>query len=84
MIDEEKSIESLVSTMEQELCDMWGINNQTKFVFYYDESNNCRKFGGDDSKQQFNTEYTTDYVLVRLVKKRKTLLMCHLKHLGSL
>lgn len=31
---------------------MWGINNQTKYVFYYDESNSCRKFWVDDSKQQ--------------------------------
>lgn len=41
---EEKNIDLLVS-MQQEICDMWGINNQTKYVFYYDESNNCRKFG---------------------------------------
>ena len=33
----EKNIDPLV-TMQQELCDMWGINNQTKYVFYYDES----------------------------------------------
>lgn len=50
---EEKNIDPLVF-MQQELCDMWGINNQTKYVFYYDESNNCRKFWGDDSKQQFS------------------------------
>ena len=48
---------------------MWGINNQTKYVFYYDESNNCRKFWVDDSKQQFNTDYTADFVLAGLVKK---------------
>lgn len=50
---EEKNIDPLVF-MQQELCDMWGINNQTKYVFYYDESNNCRKFCGDGSKQQFS------------------------------
>lgn len=30
---------------------------------YYDESNNYRKFWVDDSKQQFNTDYTADFVL---------------------
>ena len=67
-MDGEKNIDPLVS-MQQELCDVWGINNQTKYVFYYDESNNCRKFWVDDSKQQFNTDYTADFVLAGLVKK---------------
>ena len=65
---DEKNIDPLVS-MQQELCDMWGIDNQTKYVFYYDESNNCRKFWVDDSKQQFNTEHTADFVLAGLVRK---------------
>lgn len=69
-MDGEKNIDPLVS-MQQELCDMWGINNQTKYVFYYDESNNCRKFWVDDSKQQFNTDYTADFVLAGLVKKEE-------------
>lgn len=30
------------------------IDNQTKNVFYYNEGNNCRKFWGDGSKQQFS------------------------------
>lgn len=64
----ERNIDPLVS-LQQELCDMWGINNQTRYVFYYDESNNCRKFWVDDSKQQFNTDYTADFVLAGLVKK---------------
>lgn len=67
---EEKNIDPLVS-MQQELCDMWGINNQTKYVFYYDESNNCRKFWVDDSKQQFNTDHTADFVLAGLVRKEE-------------
>lgn len=67
-MDGEKNIDPLVS-MQQELCDVWEINNQTKYVFYYDESNNCRKFWVDDSKQQFNTDYTADFVLAGLVKK---------------
>lgn len=67
---EEKNIDPLVS-MQQELCAMWGINNQTKYVFYYDESNNCRKFWVDDSKQQFNTDHTADFVLAGLVRKEE-------------
>lgn len=66
----EKNIDPLV-TMQQELCDMWGINSQTKYVFYYDESNNCRKFWVDDSKQQFNTDHTADFVLAGLVRKEE-------------
>ena len=50
---DEKNMAPLVS-MQQELYDMREIDNQTKNVFYYDESNNCRKFWGDDSKQQFS------------------------------
>lgn len=69
-MNREKNIDPLVY-MQQELCDMWGINNQAKYVFYYDESNNCRKFWVDDSKQQFNTDYTADFVLAGLVKKEK-------------
>lgn len=69
-MDNERNIDPLVS-LQQELCDMWGINNQTKYVFYYDESNNCRKFWVDDSKQQFNTDYTADFVLAGLVKKEE-------------
>lgn len=69
-MDNERNIDPLVS-LQQGLCDMWGINNQTKYVFYYDESNNCRKFWVDDSKQQFNTDYTADFVLAGLVKKEE-------------
>lgn len=50
---DEKNMATLVS-MQQELYDMREIDNQTKNVFYYDESNNCRKFWGDGSKQQFS------------------------------
>ena len=50
---DEKNRAQLVS-MQQELYDMREIDNQTKNVFYYDESNNCRKFWGDGSKQQFS------------------------------
>ena len=69
-MDGEMNIDPLVS-MQHELCYMWEINNQTKYVFYYDESNNCRKFWVDDSKQQFNTDYTADFVLAGLVRKEE-------------
>jgi hypothetical protein len=69
----ENNIDPLVS-MQQKLCDMWGINNQTKYVFYYDESNNCRKFWVDDSKHQFNTDYAADFVLAGLVKKEEDII----------
>lgn len=68
-MDGEKNIDPLVSK-QQELCDMWGIDNQTKYVFYYDESNNCRKFWVN-CKQQFNTDYREDFVLAGLVKKEE-------------
>lgn len=67
-MDGEKNIDSSVDR-QQEWYDMWGIDNKKKYVFYYDESNNCRKFGVDDSKRQFNTDYTADFVLAGVVKK---------------
>lgn len=64
----EKDLDALVY-IQQELCHMWRIDNQKKYIFYYDESNNCRKFWIDDSKQQFNTDYVADFVLAGIVKK---------------
>lgn len=55
-MEENKNTDPLVS-MQQELCEMWGIDNQKKYVFYYDESNNCRKFWVDDSKQMLQECY---------------------------
>lgn len=55
-LEENKNTDPLVS-MQQELCEMWGIDNQKKYVFYYDESNNCRKFWVDDSKQMLQECY---------------------------
>ena len=43
-MDNERNIDPLVS-LQQELCDMWGINNQTKYVFYYDEVIIVENFG---------------------------------------
>lgn len=55
--------------MKQMECDIWNIQNKKNYVFYYDESNNCRKFWVNNSKQQFNTDYKADFVLAGVVKK---------------
>ena len=65
-----EKIDPLVA-LQQDVCNLWNIDNQTKYVFYYDESNNCRKFWADDSKQVFNTDYTADFVLAGLVRKEE-------------
>ena len=38
-MNNEEKIDPLVA-MQQDVCNMWKIDNQTKYVFYYDESNN--------------------------------------------
>lgn len=82
LLDENKNTDPFVS-MQQDLCEMWGIDNQKKYVFYYDESNNCRKFWVDNNKQKFNTDFKSDFVLAGLVKKKKMLLKHHLRHLEN-
>ena len=69
-MNNEEKIDPL-DAMQQDVCNMWNIDNQTKYVFYYDESNNCRKFWVDDRKQLFNTDYTADFVLAGLVRKEE-------------
>ncbi len=73
MQEEKNSIDPFVS-MQQDVCDMWGINNKKKYVFYYDESNNCRKFWVDESKGKFNTDYLTDFVLAGVVREEKDMI----------
>lgn len=68
-MSDEKQVESR-DVMEQELYDMWWIKNKERYIFYYDESNNCRKFWVDDVKMQFNADYTADFVLAGVVKKK--------------
>ena len=68
-MSDEKQVESR-DVMEQELYDMWGIKNKERYIFYYDESNNWRKFWVDDVKMQFNVDYTADFVLAGVVKKK--------------
>ena len=40
--------------LDQTYLDMWGINTNEEMFFYYDESNNCRKFWLDYDKTDFN------------------------------
>ena len=82
-MSDEKQVESR-DVMEQELYDIWWIKNKERYIFYYDESNNCRKFWVDDVKMQFNADYTADFVLAGVVKKKMKILLLHLKCLDSL
>ena len=49
-----QSDEKRMREVEQEWYAMQGFKTDIKCHFYYDESNNCRKFCGDGSKQQFS------------------------------
>lgn len=42
---------------------MWGINPNEEMFFYYDESNNCRRFLLSEDKQNFNTDIDADFVI---------------------
>lgn len=48
---------------DEEYLHMWGVNTEEKLNFYYDESNNCRKFWIDSDKNTFNYDYRADFVL---------------------
>lgn len=65
-----KNLEEL-STNEYFLdcAQIWGFNANEKFNFYYDESNNCRKFWvrEKDGKAEFNVNPNEDFVLAGVV-----------------
>lgn len=42
---------------------LWGVNVDEELHFYYDESNNCRKFWIDPTKVDFNHNPEADFVL---------------------
>lgn len=42
---------------------LWGVNLDEELHFYYDESNNCRKFWIDPGKGDFNHNPEADFVL---------------------
>ena len=41
------------SFSDKEYYAMWGVNTEEDMHFYYDESNNCRKFWLDSTKENF-------------------------------
>lgn len=49
--------------LDQDYYNMWGVNTKEKMFFYYDESNNCRKFWLDSNKDDFNNDPNADFVL---------------------
>lgn len=51
--------------------EMWGINPNEELHFYYDESNNCRKFSLNSEKENFNHDYTADFVLAGIATKNE-------------
>ena len=40
-----------------------GVMYNKKYTFYYDETNNCRKFWIREVDNSFNTDYDADFVL---------------------
>ena len=42
---------------------LWGVKLDEELHFYYDESNNCRKFWIDPDKGNFNHNPEVDFVL---------------------
>ena len=65
----EKIVIDIGEKKEQDFYEAWGIRVAEKYTFYYDESNNCRKFWLDDERMHFNSNYTEDFVLVGVVTK---------------
>lgn len=48
---------------EKEYLTMWGVNTEEDLHFYYDESNNCRKFWLNPAKKNFNHDFREDFVI---------------------
>ena len=55
------------SFSDKEYFSMWGVNTEEEMHFYYDESNNCRKFWLDSTKENFNHDF--EDILNKLNKK---------------
>ena len=45
------------------LEELWGVNVNERLHFYYDESNNCRKFWINPDINDFNHDEDADFVL---------------------
>ena len=57
--------------LDQAYFDMWGINSKEEIYFYYDESNNCRKFWLDYEKTDFNHNPDADFVLAGVASEKE-------------
>lgn len=50
--------------VDKEYYHIWeSVNTKEKITFYYYESNNCRKFWIDSSKNTFNYNYKAGFIL---------------------
>lgn len=54
---------------DKRYLDMWGVNTEEDLHFYYDESNNCRKFWLDSAKGNFNHDFRSDFVLAGIASE---------------
>lgn len=59
------------SFSDKEYFAMWGVNTEEAMHFYYDESNNCRKFWLDSTKEKFNHDFRSDFVLAGIASENE-------------
>ena len=59
---------------DQYYNEMWGSNTKEKMCFYYDESNNCRKFWLDSRKDDFNSDPDSDFVLAGVASEKELII----------
>ena len=56
---------------DKDYLSIWGLNTEEKMHFYYDESNNCRKFWLDSGKTNFNHDFRADFVLAGIATDKE-------------
>lgn len=56
---------------DKDYLSIWGVNTEEKMHFYYDESNNCRKFWLDSDKTNFNHDFRADFVLAGIATDKE-------------
>lgn len=56
---------------DKRYLEMWGVNAEEEIHFYYDESNNCRKFWLDSEKKEFNHDFRADFVLAGIAIEKE-------------
>lgn len=56
---------------DKDYLSIWGVNTEEKIHFYYDESNNCRKFWLDSDKTNFNHDFRADFVLAGIATDKE-------------